>query len=173
MSTLTAPAPTGAEVGNMAPDFDLNGSTGKIKLSSYRGKASVGLYFIREFGCMTCQAHASSLAKRSSDFKSMGVRLFVIGGGSLEDAKKMATNLKLPFPVLADTDRSTYAKFNLGKALVMLQKSATFLIDAGGIVRYAHRSALPAGSLEMDGLVKAASEISQATIISAVEDRGH
>ena len=41
---------TGVEVGSVAPDFNLDSSTGMpVRLSSYRDRQNVVLYFVREF----------------------------------------------------------------------------------------------------------------------------
>jgi peroxiredoxin len=51
MSTM--PGSTGAEgggLGDAAPDFELEGSSGRIRLSDYRPGRNVAVFFMREFG---------------------------------------------------------------------------------------------------------------------------
>jgi peroxiredoxin len=55
--------------------------------------------------------------------------------------------MKLPVPVLVDSDRSVYRAYGLERSL-MVQKSATFVIDHRGVVRYARASFNPLASFE-------------------------
>jgi len=137
------------EAGAIAPGFRLPSNTGDVDIADYRGKKGVVLYFIREFGCMTCQYHASTLVKAYAEIQGTGFEILVIGGGSTADAVKMAQRLKIPFPVLADGDRSVYGKYNVVKAFAVIQKSATFVVDLDGKVVYAHRSTSPSGGLNL------------------------
>jgi len=65
-----------------------------------------------------------------------------------------AKRRKVPFPVLADLDRTVYRAYGLGKALG-IQQSGTFLIDAAGTVRYANRATVPLGALKEPALLAA------------------
>lgn len=83
----------------------------------------------------------------------------MIGGGSREDAARLARLLDLPFPVLADTDRQVYQRYGLDKVLLFIQRSATVLVDKEGTVRYIHRATNPNASLEMNELLNAVKEL--------------
>ena len=37
-------------VGEAAPDFELDGSSGHIRLADYQGSRNVAIFFMREFG---------------------------------------------------------------------------------------------------------------------------
>ena len=37
-------------VGDAAPDFELEGSTGRIRLADYQRSRNVAIFFMREFG---------------------------------------------------------------------------------------------------------------------------
>jgi peroxiredoxin len=37
-------------VGDAAPDFDLEGSTGRVRLADYEQAQNVAIFFMREFG---------------------------------------------------------------------------------------------------------------------------
>jgi len=141
------------DAGATAPGFRLPSNTGDVDIADYRGKKGVVLYFIREFGCMTCQYHASTLVKAYAEIQGAGFEVLVIGGGSTSDASKMAQRLKIPFPVCADGDRSVYGKYNVDKAFAVIQKSATFVIDVEGKVVYAHRSTNPSGGLDIHAIL--------------------
>ena len=143
------------ETGATAPTFRLPSNQGDVDLADYRGKSGVVLYFIREFGCMTCQFHATSLVKAYAEVQGAGFQVLVIGGGSTADASKMAQRIRAPFPILADKERAVYEMYNVDKALAFIQKSATFVVDLDGKVVYAHRSTSPSGGLVMGELMSA------------------
>jgi len=141
------------EAGATAPGFRLPSNQGDVDIADYRGKKGVVLYFIREFGCMTCQHHASTLVRAYAEIQAAGHEVLVIGGGSTADAVKMSQRLKIPFPILADGDRSVYEKYNVDKAFAVIQKSATFVVDVDGKVVYAHRSTNPSGGLHLGDIL--------------------
>ena len=76
----------------------------------------------------------------------------MIGGGSQKSAQWVAKMLKLPFPVLADPDRAVYRRYGLDKVLLIIQRTATILVDKQGMVRYLHRATNPQAALEMEEL---------------------
>jgi peroxiredoxin len=71
----------------------------------------------------------------------------VVGGGGL--GTPLVRRLRLPFPVLVDADRAVYRTYGLLRALWLVQKSATFVIDRSGIVRHARASFNPQESLSL------------------------
>jgi peroxiredoxin len=40
----------GGVVGDPAPDFELEGSTGRVRLADYQRAQNVAIFFMREFG---------------------------------------------------------------------------------------------------------------------------
>ncbi len=115
-----------------APTFELNSSMGRIRLEQYRGRHTV-IFFMREFNCMMCLGHIREL-KRLSTIHPRS-QFLVIGGGSVEQARQLAERYKLNFPVVADPQRVAYASYDLGKALGVMQRSGTAVIDDQGILR--------------------------------------
>jgi len=69
--------------------------------------------------------------------------VLVILGDTIERAKQYAQILKSPFPVLADPDREVYHLFGLEKALFVIQRTSSVVIDREGIVRYMKRATNP------------------------------
>jgi peroxiredoxin len=130
-------------VGNKAPDFTLEGTTGTISLADFTAKGNVVLYFIREFGCHQCMGHAVELGKIQAELSVANTRVIVVGGGSLDAAKKMASRYKLSYPILADPDRKVYDRYGLDKAMLFIQKSGVFVVDRAGTVRYCDVGANP------------------------------
>ena len=150
-------ATQGFEVGAQAPDIQLNGSKGNVSLAQFRGKSSVVLFFMRDFGCHTCIGHVLELTKAFAQFQARGAEVLVLGGGSVANATKLAERYKFPFPILADTDHSVYDRYGLDKVLLYWQKSGSFVIDPSGKVVHANSSTGPGGSLNLAALIQALS----------------
>lgn len=103
---------------------------------------------------MQCRGHAVQLGRMYEQLQAQDVEVLVIGGGSREDAERLSRMFKLPFPVLADPDRSVYGSYGLNKALLFIQRSGTFLIDRPGIVRYIHQVTNPQASVDKAELLR-------------------
>jgi len=144
-----------AQVGSQAPELALDGSSGRVRLADYRGRQHVALYFMREFSCPMCRRHVAHLRDMYEMLQGKDTAVLVIGGGEREDAARLAAKLAVPFPLLADPDRATYHRYGLGKAMVMMQRSGTFLVDKSGVLRYALRASLPLASLDEAALLAA------------------
>jgi peroxiredoxin len=88
---------------------------------------------------MQCRYHVGQLGRLYPQFQSSGTEILVILGAKLEQAKVYAESLHAPFPVLADPDREVYRRFGLEKAMLVIQRTASVIIDRHGIVRYIKR----------------------------------
>jgi peroxiredoxin len=92
---------------------------------------------------MQCRAHATQLGRLAKDFQSANTEVLVILGDTLDRARQYAGALKLPFPVLADPDRQVYERFGLDKAFIVIQRTASVIVDQAGVIRYLRRTANP------------------------------
>jgi peroxiredoxin len=92
---------------------------------------------------MQCRVHAAQLGRLYPQFQAANTEVLVILGDGVERAQAYAASLKLPFPVLADPGRRVYAQFDLDKAFLVIQRTASVLIDPTGTVRYVKRATNP------------------------------
>jgi len=92
---------------------------------------------------MQCRYHVGQLGRWYPQFQSSGTEILVILGAKVEQAKVYAESLHAPFPVLADPDREVYRKFGLEKTMLVIQRTASVIIDRHGIVRYIKRVTNP------------------------------
>lgn len=92
---------------------------------------------------MQCRAHVAQLGRMYQDFQAAGAEVLVILGDTPERARRYAETLKAPFPVLADLDRSIYHRFNLEKSLIVIQRTASVVVDREGVIRYLKRTTNP------------------------------
>ena len=75
----------------------------------------------------------------------------MILGGNLDQASNYARQLKAPFPVLADPDRSIYHLFDLEKAFILIQRTASVVVDRQGVIQYMKRATNPKLWLQESG----------------------
>ncbi|MCZ2127938.1 MAG: peroxiredoxin family protein [Anaerolineales bacterium] len=133
-----------AKIGSIAPDFKLAATNGEeISLSDFRGKSNVIMFFIRETSCPQCRTHVAHLGQLYEQFKSAETEVIVILGEGVEKSKKYADKLHLRFPILADPDRHVYTLYELEKYFVLLQRTASIVVDKAGVVRYLKRTTIP------------------------------
>lgn len=152
------------EVGSIAPDINLEGSTGWFSLvNEYRGKQNVVIYFMRKFDCGICRGHVAQLKQMYEQLKAKNTAVVVIAGGLREEAEELSQALKLPFPVLADVDRVVAQRYGYDKTLGMIERSGTVLVDQRGQVQYLLRVTIPTGSLDKKALLKAVEQLPATT----------
>jgi peroxiredoxin len=92
---------------------------------------------------MQCRYHVGQLGRLYPQFQSSGTEILVILGAKIEQAKSYAESLHTPFPVLADPDRTVYKLFGLEKAMLIIQRTASVVVDRKGIIRYIKRVTNP------------------------------
>ncbi len=72
-------------------------------------------------------------------FEVRGATILCIAPHRIEDAREIATELALPFPVLADEDRSVFAAYTVVSRVWSLgQRPGVYMIDPGGHICFAH-----------------------------------
>ncbi len=107
---------------------------------------------------MQCRSLAAQLGQLYNDFKAANCEILLILGESADKAKRYTEILHLPFPVLADPQRTIYHQYGLEKAMIFIQRTASIVIDQAGIIRYLRTTTSPMVWLqeghELLGIVK-------------------
>mgnify|MGYP001567001611 FL=1 len=126
--------------GNKAPDFTALDQDGKkVKLSSFKGKKNIALYFYPKDMTPGCTTQACDFRDQQKNFKStviLGVSI-----DSQERHQKFIEKHDIPFTLLADVDKKVVQKYGVwqekklyGKTFMGIVRS-TFIIDKTGTVR--------------------------------------
>ncbi|MBV9940489.1 MAG: AhpC/TSA family protein [Solirubrobacterales bacterium] len=149
-------------VGEPAPDFSLPDHKGDdVRLSKLLLSGPVVLIFYRGAWCPYCNLQLRTFQASLSRFEERGARLVAISPQTPDRSLSMAEKNELGFPVLSDRGAVVIDRYGLAYAVDdqtrslleaagndvgahngqtgwALPAAATFVIDAAGLVRYAH-----------------------------------
>lgn len=119
-----------------APDFELFSMEGKkIRLSDYRGKKTVVLYFYPKDETSICTAEACSFRDSYEDFVAAGAEVIGVSNDTVDAHKDFASHHRLPFILLSDPEGIVREQYGIKKTLGLLPGRTTFIIDKNGIIR--------------------------------------
>lgn len=125
------------QIGDFAPDFMLKDQHGSItRLSDFRNRANVVLYFYPKDDTTVCTAEACSFRDSYNDFKESGAE--VIGVSSDDGAShfKFAAKFHLPFLLLSDPGSKVRKLYNVPNSYFFIPGRMTFVIDKTGMIRH-------------------------------------
>ena len=151
---------TELKVGEMAPDFTLQGTDGKThKLSEYRGKQAVVVAWFPRAFTGGCTIECKSLSENGDKIKKYDVAYFMASVDALEENIKVAkaTSVKLgdrvvekkeaDFPMLSDPSKEVATRYGVlserGTAMRW-----TFYIDKSGRITAIDKAVKPDTSAE-------------------------
>jgi peroxiredoxin Q/BCP len=135
----------GLKVGDTAPDFALPDRAGRtVRLSDYRGKQPVVLYFYPKDDTPGCTKEACAFRDQYEDFKEGGAEVIGVSSDSNESHEKFAAKYRLPFVLLTDRGGAVRKQYGVKATLGVLPGRVTFVIDKQGVVRHLFNSQLQA-----------------------------
>lgn len=126
-------------VGEPAPDFSLPGTGDRdYTLKEYRGQPVV-LVFYPGDDTPVCTKQLNSYNDDLAQFGEVNAQLLGISAQDVSSHEAFSGKHGLQFPLLADTDKAVAGSYGtLGP--IGFPRRSVFIVDADGIVRYAHRA---------------------------------
>jgi peroxiredoxin Q/BCP len=124
------------KVGDQAPDFELDGTEGRFRLSDHRGERVVLLFYPGDF-TPVCTKQFCSYAERAEDMSALDATVVGISAQDVDSHSKFVNENGIPVPLLADTDKQV-AKSYGASAPVVGTRRAVVIVDADGKVAYKH-----------------------------------
>lgn len=130
------------ETGKPAPDFTLfDTDKNKVTLSGLQGKNILLLFFPQAF-TSTCTKELCSVRDDISRYSNANAQVIGISVDSVFTLKKYKEEQFYNFPLLSDFNKEVSALYNSLYTTWILEmkgvsKRSAFVIDKGGIVRYA------------------------------------
>ena len=126
--------------GAKAPDFSTTDQSGKkITLKDYRGKKVV-LYFYPKDDTPGCTKEACAFRDHFAEFKQLGVEVLGVSVDTEKSHKLFAEKFKLPFTLLADTDKKIVNAYGVWGEKSMYGRKymgtnrVTYLINESGYI---------------------------------------
>ena len=128
------------EAGVKAPDFEMIGADGPVRLADYSGKPLV-LYFYPKDDTSGCTKEAQEFTAAAADFAKAGVALLGVSKDSAASHAKFIAKYELGFPLGSDPEGATVQAYGAwveksmyGRKYMGIDRS-TFLIDKDGVIQ--------------------------------------
>ena len=126
--------------GNKAPDFSGKNQEGQlVKLSSFKGKKNIILYFYPKDMTPGCTTEACDFRDHYKQFKN--TTILGVSIDSPERHQKFIAKYSLPFDLIADENKKIVEKYGVwqekklyGKTFMGIIRS-TFIIDKDGVIK--------------------------------------
>lgn len=139
--------------GDKAPDFDLPTDTGRVSLSSLKGK-NVVLYFYPKDDTAGCTSEALQFSSEVEEFQKLGAVIVGVSKDSVASHAKFRAKHDLTIELAADplgdvveaygawVEKSMYGRKYMGV------DRSTFLIDRDGVIREVWRKVKVPGHIK-------------------------
>jgi len=135
--------PVAIGVGDSAPDFKLPGTLPgeddrDYTLAEFRGQPVV-LVFYPGDDTPVCTKQLVSYTGGIGEFEALGAQVLAISPQSIASHDRFANKHGFRFPLLADTEKVVAGAYGTLGPLGFPRRSV-FVVDADGVIRYAHRA---------------------------------
>ena len=138
--------------GDIAPDFISSDSNGhSFKLSDFRGKKKVVIYFYPKDFTPGCTTEAIEFTKDYNKIKDSNIEIIGVSPDSEESHEKFRQKLNIPYLLSADPQNEISKKYGvygpksfMGKENIGVSR-ATFLVDINGKIIRIFSKVKPAG----------------------------
>lgn len=128
-----------ANVGDVAPDFTLPGTGGQdYALASYRGKPVV-LVFYPGDNTAVCTTQLKAYTADFDEFEGVDAQILAISPQDVASHEGFSTKHGFKFPLLADVEKRVGGAYGVLGPIGFYRRSV-FVVDAEGVIRYAHRA---------------------------------
>lgn len=131
---------TTLQTGDKAPNFEAKDQDGNVHtLKDYAGKKLV-VFFYPKASTPGCTAEACNLRDNWETFQAKGYNILGVSADSAKRQQNFKNKYELPFPLLADEDRSVIEAFGvwgpkkfMGKEYDGIHRT-TFVINEDGVL---------------------------------------
>jgi thioredoxin-dependent peroxiredoxin len=120
------------QIGMAAPDFAAQTTTGQtIRLSDLRGKKVV-LYFYPKDDTPGCTVEGCGFRDNYHKIRDAGAEILGVSVDDVGSHKMFTEKYKLPFPLVADSDRKITESYGVYNEKWKMARRVTFVIDEKG-----------------------------------------
>jgi len=130
--------------GQAAPDFALKSDDGRtVKLSDYKGKNVVVLYFYPKDETPGCTKEACAFRDSFKQFKDAGIEVLGVSTDTAASHQEFKKHQSLNFTLLADDQKEVSKQYGVLMTAGYASR-VTFVIDKQGVVRKVYEKVSPA-----------------------------
>jgi len=116
--------------GQAAPDFTApRTGGGEFRLSEFRGKSAVVLYFYPKDETPGCTAEACAFRDSYEIFVDAGAEVVGVSGDSVDSHERFAEHHELPFILISDKGGALRRQYGVKATLGVWPGRVTFVID--------------------------------------------
>jgi thioredoxin-dependent peroxiredoxin len=126
----------GPQVGDEAPDFDLEGTDGRFRLSEQRGRRVVLLFYPGD-ETPVCTKQFCSYRDRAQDLEQLDAIVVGISSQDVESHASFREHHDLTVPLLADSDRAVAKRYGMSAPVIGTRRGVV-IVDEAGVVRHRH-----------------------------------
>jgi peroxiredoxin len=125
------------EVGQPAPDFELDSTAGgKLKLSSLKGKNVLINFYVLDFSPTWIKDLQASGSDNLAMFKAENTEVLGISANAAFSQKAFVDFAKINYPLLSDRDGKVMQSYGVYDEPRKLAKRSYVIIDKEGVIRY-------------------------------------
>ncbi len=146
-------------MGDKAPDFELPAQTGEtVRLSDYRGKRVVVLYFYPKDDTPGCTAEACAFRDSYEVFTDAGAEVIGVSSDSVDSHERFGTAHRVPFALVSDEDGQARKSYGVKSSFGVLPGRVTYVIDRDGVIRHVFSSMTNIGG-HVDGALEVVNQL--------------
>jgi peroxiredoxin Q/BCP len=139
------------DVGDVAPDFELPGTGGRVyRLSDYEGRWLVLAFYPGDF-TPVCTRQFCSYRDAADRLDELDAEVLGISPQSLDSHERFRGKYGLTVPLLADPGREVIRAYGVLGPGGLVRRSI-FIVDPAGTVRYRHVAVLGLHYKDIDAL---------------------
>jgi thioredoxin-dependent peroxiredoxin len=142
------------QVGERAPDFELEGTEGLFRLSDHRGERVVLLFYPGD-NTPVCTRQFCSYRDQGDRFGELDATVVGISSQDLDSHRGFVARHGLNVPLLADVDHAVAKAYGAHSERLHATKRAVVVVDEQGIVRHRHDHRLGLDYQTVDELAQA------------------
>jgi peroxiredoxin len=134
-------APDQAQVGALAPDFELKNLKGEtVRLSDYQGKPVLVNFWAT--WCAPCKLEMPNFQKYYAKYPGQFEILAIEFGEPQDTVSRFVRDMRLTFPILSDPDAKVHALYRF------LGYPTSYVIDQKGVLRFQHVGLMDEAALD-------------------------
>jgi peroxiredoxin Q/BCP len=127
----------GPQVGDEAPDFELEGTEGRFRLSEQRGTRVLLLFYPGD-GTPVCTKQFCSYRDSAAQLQAWDATVIGISAQDVDSHERFTHKHGLTVPLLADPGGEVARMYGAWMGPLHMTRRAVVLVDEQGIVRYRH-----------------------------------